>query len=326
VTILAPGLDLTSLRQRFAVGSESSPLHALRGGSEALSGAYHGACRLEGDVTLAAAELSQPAVVAGPAGEPLLEVHGSRKRVTLRGLVFRDARCARGALAVLGSVNRVTIQDCVFFDDEHDDPRPGAGAISIQSGFLKLERCLFWGNTGQTGGAIALREGSRLVAENCLFVANRGVEGGGALWIEGTSSAKLTGCTFVANLSEDELAGQSIHAGGTIYDKGSAKLINCVLLDHGNTFGHPEVTGGEIEATASLLPPQAQDYPPLRADESCAFRVADFPEPGFPFALPTDQQLSPAALESEPKPGSFFGAPVAWSAGGVGAVAAGGAS
>lgn len=321
MTTLDPGLDLAALRERFS-SAGASPLLAAKD-REVLRGVFHGPCPVGSELSLGAADPSDPPVVAGPAGAPLIQVNGDRTRVTLRGIVFRDAHAARGALAVLGNVSKVFLYDCVFFDCEHDDPRPGAGAITVEGGFLRLERCLFWGNTGQTGGAIAVRDASRLIAEGCVFLGNRARAGGGAIYVEDTSSAKLSGCTFVANLAEDALAGQTIHGGGTIYDKGSVSLTNCVIRDEGTTFGHGDVSGGSVEALACLLPPQARDYPGLSADDACAFRVAEFPEAGFPFALPSSQQLAAAALEKDPKPGDFFGAPMAWQRGGVGAAAGG---
>lgn len=73
------------------------------------------------------------------------------------------------------------------------------GAISLISGYATIENCLFVGNSGNLGGAVACISADEVRIRNCVFTLNRAAAGsGGALYFLGETSL-IENCQFAFN-------------------------------------------------------------------------------------------------------------------------------
>jgi hypothetical protein len=170
--------------------------------------------------------------------------------------IIRDCTIeACGAVASGGGIyvssGSPSILRCTFRDCGGDGVT--GGAIFAEAGSVKINNCLFAGNSAASGGAIGLRAGTPALAD-CTFEDNAG-QTGGAVHVQSTT-LPISACTFVGNTAgqcggavaaedatvpvgrcrfRDNLAGL---AGGGLYGRASGlSLSNSLLLGNRASLG-----------------------------------------------------------------------------------------
>ncbi len=156
--------------------------------------------------------------------------------------------------ALMCSATTTSLFDCTFTRNSSLDD--GGAILQFNGGRLDMDRCRFYGNTGERGGAAKFIAGSSRSAgsaDNCLFVGNTALPSGfgGALYAAPNSSAVNTtfrNCTFFGNQGAESIMASS--PSGT----GSSKFFNCVAWGNSNVDtainpGH-QVTYCDVERTS----------------------------------------------------------------------------
>lgn len=162
---------------------------------------------------------------------------------------------ANGSLncgAVFSSGNHLltSFADCRFYTN--GVAGASGGALDLRSPFL-IERCVFDGNRGGSGGAVnvsATGGNSRIV--NSCFVRNDGSTDCGALYCNGP--CLIENCTFFGNT----VAAKTKNAAGVAMG-GAAEMKNCILFGNyelGSMAGRdflPLVSGSEGNVQTSCI-------------------------------------------------------------------------
>lgn len=213
-------------------------------------------------------------LLAGERGSAAIEVRGTSDEVVLERLIVRGGGGRVGAIAIAidpqdPSMPKVTLRDCVVFDGASTGTPEwgGAGGITIDAGRLTLERCVFAGNRGTGGGAVAVRSIADLEARACAFIANE-AERGAAVYAEGDVTATLVECT----LTDNRAAAGSVHGRFMRGRTPRVTLVDCLIRAEGACFGH--VTPGyevPIVVRRCTLPEAARRYARLDADQATTF-------------------------------------------------------
>jgi len=163
--------------------------------------------------------------ITDPGDVQLMEVFAT---VRVKGLTLSGGFAGSGGAAHVGRANAVTrpgeliLEDCVI---RNCMASFWGGAIDVEQGSLRAERCLFEQNalsvsSGLGGGAVALWTDLPSVFENCTFSGNQQGSptgyGGGGIYAESYSASfpvpiAVTHCTFAENL-DASAKGSSIHS------------------------------------------------------------------------------------------------------------------
>lgn len=250
----------------------------------------------------------------------LLDIRGvGSGEIVLEHLAIRGGGGTYGAISARDTAARLVLRDCVVFDNVMSEFVPSAGAISTNCAHVHLERCLFVGNEGSAGGAVAIRGYARLTAVACLFVGNLGREGGGAVWTEESAHARLVNCTFVGNRTGQAFRGGHLEASGTKGSQPRVELVNCVLgpaEQFCKAFGVASPPySGTIDVRASIVPETARDYALASFDGSTVLGAPTFAENAFPYAIARGKAGSddgdPTAFERPEEALDLFGQPLA---------------
>jgi len=149
----------------------------------------------------------------------------------IQGLTIRRASVEGGGMRIQGSP---TVRDCVVTDCFGF---PGIGAavyVHGSSAAPLIERCVFADNVDLLGAGITLDSGAHPTINECVFSGNVAFMLGGAIYIHGSASASITGCTFVGNLS------------GAIYNQSFAQstIVNCLFSGNDGFGGAGGIHGG----------------------------------------------------------------------------------
>lgn len=112
-------------------------------------------------------------------------------------------------------------EDCGFEENTADE---GGGALYLESVCRPtLERCMFTGNRGIVGGAVAVTRDGEITLNNCRFHDNAGYQGGG---LSATGATVLAdGSTWVGNWAD--------YGGGAYLGNAEVTFENCVFSGNG---------------------------------------------------------------------------------------------
>ena len=145
---------------------------------------------------------------------------------TLRGFTIRNGynEDTNGAGMVV-ALATVTVDDCIFEDNETGPPTAGAGIASL-SGILTVTDCQFLNNIGWSAGGILVWGGNATVA-NCTFDGNSGGNRGGGMYIY-QAVAEITDCEFI-----NGYVGAIDAAGAGLYiDDATVTMDGCTISDN----------------------------------------------------------------------------------------------
>ncbi len=204
-----------------------------------LSGAVGLEC-LGGAVTLDNCEIRREA------GGPPVETIGLRStaaHVTLTDCSFVQplgpVAVPGGGLVSFGS--QIQAEDCSFVGLQSSG---NGAALWTQAGNVRLVSCLFAGNSGLRGGAVA-NTGTEQEFHNCLFTGNSAEDRGGAVysWSAPEGQPTFVNCTLSGNTA--------FEGGGIRADDGVPTMANCILWGNTAPFG-PQI-GGAATVTYSCI-------------------------------------------------------------------------
>ncbi len=136
-------------------------------------------------------------------GAALRVGHGSR--VTVRDCIFYNnySEWDGGGFVVFDQGTYLLIEDCVFTDNfAHKN---GPGGIALFEAHAEVNRCTFIGNSTVIGGAALAAHIARLDVSDCLFHDNASSDISGALYYY-DSEGDITGNTFSQNYSPGAVA------------------------------------------------------------------------------------------------------------------------
>ena len=168
---------------------------------------------------------------------PLTQGAGVRVRSEAQPTILACAfeSCFRQGLRYSGSSTGPPglVADCLFLNNSNDGDGGG-----FWGGNVRVERCVFLGNTAGTGGgAVRMTESVR----DSLFVGNQAtnlVAGGGAIFFfQGT----IENCTFVGNHSNQ--------TGGALATFTTGRVLNSIFWGNTAVFGGQQVFQGGFGTT-----------------------------------------------------------------------------
>lgn len=159
---------------------------------------------------------------------------------TLRGGGLYSGDCA------------IVVTDCTFTNNSAS--ASSGGGMHLTNGAdselieATLSNCVFTGNSGTFGGALACYQGS-LIANiiNCDFSENTAVNVGGAISNAFGVTTNITNCVFSEN--------ESMGSGGAVYsqnDENTITLTNCDLVSNAAQTGGAISMSGDNEASVGL--------------------------------------------------------------------------
>lgn len=119
----------------------------------------------------------------------------------IRGLTVRGGRQVRmGAAVYVRQGGGVTLENCVFEDNQVLDNYRHGGAVHVDESQAVIRDCVFRDNHADYGAAVAALDASQVTLEGCLIVDNRAGREGSGLYVTGVGTqAAVTGCTLVGN-------------------------------------------------------------------------------------------------------------------------------
>lgn len=136
-----------------------------------------------------------------------------------------------GAMAIYEH-DSISVLNSIFRHNKADIDAaypPSGGAIAIDNTDLFLQKCTFYDNSAEYGGAILLYSGSNPVISNCLFYENES-EYGGALAFYDYSNGVLINNTLSDNYA-------SYGGGLYFYMQSNPEIINTIIWDNDATIG-----------------------------------------------------------------------------------------
>jgi len=132
------------------------------------------------------------------------------------------------------TVSGITFANGSVYHSRYSGNRYGA-AFWLISGVLQISDCVFAGNAGDVGGAIANLGGELYVAW-CLLTRNTAGEGGAGIWNQGR--CEIRGSSFYLN------GGSSTQVGGGLCNRGSVTVTNCSFFRNTDAGGGGGIFNG----------------------------------------------------------------------------------
>jgi len=136
-----------------------------------------------------------------------------------------------GAMAIYEH-DSISVLNSIFRHNKADIDAaypPSSGAIAIDNTDLFLQKCIFYNNSAEYGGAILFYNHSDPIISNCLFYNNES-EYGGALAFYENSNGILINNTLADNYA-------SYGGGLYFYMQSNPEIINTILWDNEATVG-----------------------------------------------------------------------------------------
>ena len=211
-------------------------------------GTYRGPISLPHTIELrAAAGLGSVTLETAEGGT--LSVEGA-ERVRLVDLVLHGPKRGMGAILRIYNPADVELERCLLTGGRGQGE--GGGAVDIQQGRLRMNRCRLTRNVAMQGGGV--RAGGAVLVEirNSIFADNTATGvGGGGLFCTVGGEVHLVGCTFVGN---EARVGRAILAGGDALGHGVVKADNCLFAAGGAELSATAITPGRLHLTHCVLP------------------------------------------------------------------------
>ncbi len=196
------------------------------GGTVTFQAGLHGTIDLTSGILL----ITQNVTIDGP-GASVISVNGSGNE-------------GRGIFGITGGT-QVTISGLSLVHGEVEDD---GGTVSDESAtglVLTLDACVLSDNiAGGSGGAVAMRDGSRLVLTGCTLASNTAQDGGGGTVFTEDIDVAVTNCTITGNNAASE-------GGGGIETEGAAVTVMGSTISHNTTAG--EENGGAIASEGGTV-------------------------------------------------------------------------
>lgn len=169
-----------------------------------------------GCVTIDAQDHAHALALHSPSGQQTL-IQG----ITIRGAHYGSISDG-GGLVVTGQGASVTVEDCVFDNNEGFFDGPGGGGMSVHDTTVRLVRCTFVQNWSRNGGGIYLDSVPTTTLLDCQFQGNLAGSSGGGLFLSSGSLA-ISNCEFVSNFASND-------AGAIGISESAAKIDNTMFL------------------------------------------------------------------------------------------------
>src|SRR6056297_317818 len=164
-------------------------------------------------------------------------VHGSSGPVIISKSSILDNKILRGICVVSSTID---IEDCEIKGHSTSNSHPGAGMAICGNSNVTIRDSVFSNNGSTYGGALTLcysASGTNLKVDSCIFRGNSGTEGG-AFCVNGPSNTKtsFSKCTFADNsVSFFDMisdAGSAIFANGASVDSNLIEVQNCTIANN----------------------------------------------------------------------------------------------
>lgn len=216
-------------------------------------GTYRGPIALPHDIELRAAGGLGSVTIESMQGGTL-SVEGA-ERVRLVDLLLRGPKHGMGAVLRIYNPADVTMEGCLLTGGH--GLGQGGGAIDIQQGRLKLDRCRLTQNTAMQGGALRAAGPVLVEVRNSVFADNvaAGV-GGGGVFASVAAEVKLVGCTFAGNAAR---IGSAVLAGGSPLGEGTVEVHNCLFSAGGAELSATAIEPGRLVLAHCVLPALPED-------------------------------------------------------------------
>ncbi|MEY3015265.1 MAG: hypothetical protein RIT45_4000 [Pseudomonadota bacterium] len=242
-------------------------------------GAHRGPVALPHAITLVAAGGLGSASIVGHRG-PAVSVEGAGS-VRIEGLVLRGPEAGAGAALQVYMAAEVHVVACLLSSGRGRGE--GGGAVDVQQGRVRLERCRLTRNRAPQGGAVRCAGAARVELESCVLHANvADGAGGGALFASRGGSIEAVGCTFVGN---EGARGSVALAGGGAGGGGTVELRSCLIAADAQGEALQAEQGGALSARRCVLPRAPGSAASVDTDASVEVRVLDVELQGqTPFA------------------------------------------
>lgn len=159
---------------------------------------------------------------------------------------------ARTILELNNTVVGTRIDGLVFRGGYADTaPLSSGGAIHLSGGFAAIENCLFVGNSGNNGGAVACSAADQVRFRSCVFTLNQATAGnGGGLSFSGTT-VLIEDCQFVLNVA----GGSTGSYGGGAHIFADSIEVNDSVFSSNRVDGFTAGGGGGLRTfSESALP------------------------------------------------------------------------
>jgi len=165
--------------------------------------------------------------------------------VEAENCMFHDNTATNIGGAVQLSEGTFIAKMCTFEGNDVTGGYLWGGAISLpyagtSGGMLRLERCAFYGNQANNGGAIGhYNKDDNMTGriENCIFSYNDAHQRGGAIHLTSAATIEVVNCTIVSN--------EAVTSGGGIRGSSATKVINCII------YGNDASTDDEIDSATT---------------------------------------------------------------------------